>query len=221
MKKHFTLIELLVVIAIIAILAAILLPALNSARERGRSAACLNNQKQVGVAMMMYSDAWDCLPKARYTTDIAYNWAYHLTAAGVLPAITSGSATWRCPSGAGGDVHTGATLDDGHHISFGMTPAVNGVDTYEKASACPTMKKISNPSDQPLISDSIMTSDGSQSWLILSDWNRKVALYHNKRCNVLFFDGHVNSEDYNSLQRYNKWDLSDWGKYYFTKIHTM
>jgi len=80
MKKHFTLIELLVVIAIIAILAGMLLPALNNARERSRRVNCASNLKQFGMAFKLYSnDFREYLP---------YNAAY--TFSGKMPGYDEG-----------------------------------------------------------------------------------------------------------------------------------
>ena len=87
-KFQFTLIELLTVIAIIAVLAGILLPALNRARGRAHSTACLNNQKQIGTGFLFYANDFNDSVMLALNVGNAGNWhSYH--------ALLSDSPSWQ------------------------------------------------------------------------------------------------------------------------------
>jgi prepilin-type N-terminal cleavage/methylation domain-containing protein len=76
-KSAFTLVELLVVIAIIGVLVAMLLPAVQSAREAARRSQCMNNLKQIGIAVQNYNDVWQALPPGCYH-GVFGTWMLHI-----------------------------------------------------------------------------------------------------------------------------------------------
>ena len=94
MKKGFTLIELLVVIAIIAILAAMLMPALGSAREAARKATCQSNERNVGLGVVMYRNANDGIYPRNGVTDVYH----HL--GGLYPLYVASPGMFDCPGDA-------------------------------------------------------------------------------------------------------------------------
>ena len=104
-SSAFTLIELLVVIAIIAILAGLLLPALAKAKSKGQGVSCLNNTKQTGLGMMIYSSEFDerlagrswAAPPYVNSNNLACGGEWQQTPAFLLDRFIGGSMTFVCP----------------------------------------------------------------------------------------------------------------------------
>ncbi len=101
LTRGFTLIELLVVIAIIAILAAILFPVFAQAREAARKTSCMNNMKQMGTAIMMYTqDNDETYPQAYWYKNDAGDSAGYMQWTGMIMPYAKNASMFVCPSDA-------------------------------------------------------------------------------------------------------------------------
>src|SRR5213596_2928023 len=94
-RSGFTLVELLFVIVIVALLAALLLPALGKAKEQGRSSVCRNNMRQIALAMTLYADDnSDYLP---WPGDVDRNWQPDWVFGGQPDTYPESPERWKRP----------------------------------------------------------------------------------------------------------------------------
>ena len=197
-STFFTLIELLVVIAIIAILAAILLPALQKAREQGRGSSCTNNFAQIGKAMQMYftdNDGW--IPTYQLKVDSTVYKHIMSTKEGV-----GNIAPYLGCVGAG--VNIGNISDKGVYSKFACPSAQpipktnNSTIAYNKQfsdnSAPKRLPRVKRPSRTMMFMDVYKELQLTYYMDLSTDTQENYNRFfrHNKKGTMCYVDGHVN-----------------------------
>jgi prepilin-type N-terminal cleavage/methylation domain-containing protein/prepilin-type processing-associated H-X9-DG protein len=224
-KKGFTLVELLVVISIIAMLLAVLMPALGKARESGRAVVCRSNLRQLGVYGLMYQQSNDGY--IIRGTNGAPGWPHCMEKSykledGTGAQIGQFQKVMECPSweAVKGNNDNANTKGYGYNLSCG---GETGSTQYK-------IGQIKLPSLKILICDSILPypytlvfradDHSTVAWFRHDGRNRRSTLYqyprkaanvaalleklkNNKGCfNILWLDGHVSSENWQTVPMY-------------------
>jgi prepilin-type N-terminal cleavage/methylation domain-containing protein/prepilin-type processing-associated H-X9-DG protein len=221
-RQAFTLIELLVVIAIIGVLAALLFPAMQAARERARQAQCSSNFRQLGLALMMYAgDNGDRLPPAADADNSspARYWAgtNYITPRYLYPDYLTFLKVWTCPGTGGPSIddpaNTGNDRACGYFYFAGRKypEFLQHFASTGKTGTPDRVTGIPNPQERVLMQDRVHYLSATLTWAQHgrgpldvgsnpSNIRRKLgSLADVYGANCLFFDGHVEFVPMNRL----------------------
>ncbi len=186
-QRAFTLIELLVVIAVIALLASLLLPALNRTKQAAKAASCLNNLKQWGTATHLFAgENDDYLPKDGTPNGTSTNEGWYIDLPRVLriptyhdmpwrtnPAIDPGHSIWICPANS--------KRSDGFLLfDYCLNKNINGTGTGNQVKLC----SIPQPARTVWLFDNGKLAGVAQQ-------NNVHTNLHNRGAQLTFLDGHA------------------------------